>query len=92
MKTDDLEAQRDKNSETLVRVVKGDWMSQKTLFLSEPMNIKSAMSLIKDMVPTLPLRGEGTMLVKFVEDKGTDFDYMSCGGWLIFTHYETVLW
>lgn len=81
------------NKETiLVRVVKGNYKNKKTLFLSEPMTISDAMDLIKEIVPTLPSRGEGTLLVKFVEDKGIDFDYMSCGGWLIFSHSETVPW
>ena len=76
----------------LVRVVRGDWKSKKTLFLSEPITIEEAMQLIKKIVADLPPRGKGTELVKFVEDKGIDFDYMSCGGWLIFTHYEIVSW
>ena len=92
MKEDCLKQQSLEDKEVLVRVVKGDWKSLKTLFLSEPMTIQNAMVLIKKLVQSLPLRGEGTELVKFVEDKGTDFDYMSCGGWLIFTHKETIPW
>ena len=52
------------NKETiLVRVVKGNYKSKETLFLSEPMTISNAMNLIKEIVPTLPPRGEGTLLV-----------------------------
>lgn len=92
MKKDCLKQQSLEDKEVLVRVVKGDWKSLKTLFLSEPMTIQNAMVLIKELAQSLPLRGEGTELIKFVEDKGTDFDYMSCGGWLIFTHKEIVPW
>lgn len=76
----------------LVRVVKGNWKTKETLFLSKPMTIENAMVLIKELAPSLPPRGEDTLLVKFVEDQGQSFDYMSCGGWLIFTHCERVPW
>ena len=81
-----------RTEELLVRVIKGDWHSQKVLYMSNPMTIKDAMAMIKELVPTLPARGEGTLLVKFVEDQGPDFEYMSVGGWLIFTHNEKVPW
>ena len=81
-----------RNKELLVRVIKGDWQSQKVLYISNPMTIKDAMAKIKELVPTLPARGEGTLLVKFVEDQGPNFDYLSVGGWLIFTHDEKVPW
>ena len=80
-----------KSDTLLVRVVKGDWKSKKTIFLSEPMTIKQAMNLIKELVKGLPLRGDGTELVKFVEDKGDSFDYMSCGGWLFLLVVNTFL-
>ena len=83
----------EKQQTILVRVVKGNWKTEETLFLSKPMTIKEAMALIKKMVPLLPARGEDTLLVKFVEDQGKSFDYMkNCGGWLIFTHSERVPW
>ena len=81
-----------RDKELLVRVIKGDWQSQKVLYMSNPMTIMNAMAKIKELVPTLPARGEGTLLVKFVEDQGLDFDYMSLGGWLIFTHRQEVPW
>lgn len=81
------------NKPLFVRVVKGDWRSEKTLFLSEPVTIKEAMLMIKEIVPQLPARGEGSELVKFVEDQGKDFDYMkNCGGWLIYTSRQQVPW
>ena len=76
----------------LVRVVKGNWKTKETQSLSEPMSVENAMVLIKKLVPSLSLRGENTLLVKFVEDQGQSFDYMSCGGWLIFTHRERMPW
>ena len=76
----------------LVRVVKGNWKTKETLFLSEPMSVENAVVLIKKLVPSLPLRGENTLLVKFVEDQGPDFDYMSLGGWCIFCCRERVPW
>ncbi len=83
----------EKSSEPLVRVIKGNWRTKETLFKSEPVPISKALDMEKDMVPTLSLRGSGdTILIKFVEDKGPNFDYMSCGGWFIFTHRERVPW
>ena len=76
----------------LVRVVKGNWKTKETLFLSEPMSVENAMVLIKKLVPSLPPRGVDTLLVKFVEDQGQSFDYMSCGGWLTFCCKERVPW
>ena len=81
-----------RTEELLVRVIKGDWRSQKVLYMSNPMTIKDAMAKIKELVPALPTRGEGTLLVKFVEDHGPDFKYMSVGGWLIFTSRQQVPW
>ncbi|MBR6226482.1 MAG: hypothetical protein IKQ78_04680 [Bacilli bacterium] len=78
--------------EILVRVVKGDWRTNETLFLSEPVTVARALEMEKEMVPLLPPRGSGdSVLVKFVEDRGPDYDYMSCGGWMIFTHREIFL-
>ncbi len=83
----------EQKKEPLVRVVKGNWKTNETLFKSEPMTVSEAMALEKKMVPSLSPRGSGdSILIKFVEDKGLNFDYMSCGGWCIFTHRETVPW
>ena len=76
----------------LVKVIKGDWQSQKVLYMSNPMTIMDAMAKIKELVPTLPVRGEGTLLVKFVEDQGPNFDYMSTEGWCILCYSEKVSW
>ena len=78
--------------EVYVRVVKGNWRTNETLFLSEPVTVAKALEMGKEMVPHLAPRGSGdSILVKFVEDRGPTFDYMSCGGWMIFTHCERVL-
>ena len=79
--------------EVLVRVVKGDWRTNETIFLSEPVTVAQALEMEKEMVPLLSPRGSGdSILVKFVDDRGPDYDYMSCGGWMIFTHSERVPW
>ena len=82
----------EEKKEPLVRVIKGNWGTKKTLYKSKPMTVKEALVKIKKMVPKLPERGEGTLLVKFHEDEGENFDYMAVGGWMIFTHREVVPW
>ena len=82
----------EEKKEPLVRVIKGNWGTKKTLYKSEPMTVKEALVKIKEMVPQLPERGEDTLLVKFHEDEGENFDYMKVGGWMIFTHREVVPW
>jgi len=75
--------------EVLVRVIKGNWRTNETLFKSDPVTVERALEMEKEMVPYLAPRGSGeSVLVKFVEDRGEDYDYMSCGGWMIFTHRE----
>ena len=75
------------------RVIKGNWRTKEILFMSEPLHFGDAMILEKPMVPELPVRGSGEgLLVKISEDKGPDFPYMECGGWMIFTHQELVPW
>lgn len=78
--------------EPTVRVVKGNWETKETIFLSGPMTVEQALAKIKELVPSLPVRGEGRLLVKFHEDEGENFDYMKVGGWMIFTHREEVPW
>ena len=78
--------------ESMFRVIKGNWETEKTISTSEPMTFKQAMAKIKEMVPSLPARGEGRLLVKIHEDKGENFNYMKVGGWMIFTHREEVPW
>ena len=76
-----------------MRVVKGDWRTEEVLYLSEPMPMDAAMELEKTIVPTLSPRGSGdSILVKLCEDRGDEYEYMKHGGWLIFTHRETVPW
>lgn len=82
----------EKREEIKVRVIKGNWGTKEVLYKSEPMTVEEALAKIKEMVPGLPERGENTLLVKFHEDKGEDFDYMAVGGWMIFTHREEVPW
>lgn len=75
------------------RVIKGNWRTSEVLFVSEPMDFGEAMLFEKPMVPELPPRGSGQcLLVKIHEDKGPDYPYMECGGWMIFTHREPVPW
>ena len=40
--------------------------------------------MIKDLAP----RGEDTKLIKIYEDKGEEFDYVSCGGYFIYLYRE----
>lgn len=82
----------EEKKEPLVRVIKGNWGTKETLYKSEPMTVEEALAKIKEMVPSLPERGENTLLVKFHEDEGENFDYMAVGGWMIFTHKEEVPW
>ena len=76
-----------------MRVVKGDWRTEEALYVSDPMPMDAAMELEKTIVPTLSPRGSGdSILVKLCEDRGDEYEYMKHGGWLIFTHRETVPW
>ena len=81
------------NKDYLFRVIKGNWRTNEVLFVSEPMDFGEAMLLEKPMVPELPPRGSGEcLLVKISQDRGPDYPYMDCGGWMIFTHRELVPW
>ena len=73
-----------------VRVIKGDWRTKKILYLSELLTVEEAILRERELVPSLPTRGSGySILVKFCEDRGEDFDYMTnSGGWMIYTHRE----
>ena len=77
----------------LVRFVHGNWKTKETYFLSEPTTLQKVLEIYRDKVPTLPEKGKGTELMKFMQDQGPDFDYMRPNpkeGFLIFTHREKV--
>jgi len=73
-----------------VRVIKGDWRTKEILYLSELLTVEEAILRERELVPSLPPRGSGySILVKFCEDRGEDFDYITnSGGWMIYTHRE----
>lgn len=80
------------NNDIKVRVIKGNWRTGEVYYLSEPMTVAEALEKEKELVATLAPRGSGeTKLVKFYEDKGPNFDYMSVGGWFIYCYKERTL-
>jgi len=73
-----------------VRVIKGNWRTNEILYLSEPLTVEEAFQRERELVPSLAPRGSGdSILIKFCEDRGEVFDYMTNhGGWMIYTHRE----
>ena len=76
-----------------VRVIKGNWKTNETIYLSEPLTVEEAILRERELVPSLSPRGSGhSILAKFCEDRGEDFDYMTnSGGWMIYTHREKTI-
>lgn len=74
------------------RVIKGNWRTNEVLFMSDVYSdFGEALIAEKPLVKSLSPRGSGDcVLVKVVEDRGPDYPYMDCGGWMIFTHRETL--
>ena len=75
-----------RNKDVMVRVTTSDLSNNQTIYLSEPMKIGEAVSLIKRIVPTLPSTKNNIYCVKFVEDHGPSYDYGSADGNFVFTH------